>query len=296
MSFRRQIFCAFAVTTALLSSAAQSQTLSLKPFKDDLFAYPPTLSSDSNGAYTVIDYREMRDINQRDQVPERRVNAQYTDASVRKVQQDLLLKTDAGDIRHVAVGKTEGAGIIVLYLHGQGGSRKQGVDDFTFGGNFNRLKNLMAGNGGLYLSPDFTDFGDKGAAQVAALIGHYADRSPGAKIFVACGSMGGALCWKLAARKDMGGRINGLLLLGSLWDESFFTSPAFKRRVPVFFGQGSHDVVFPVANQEAFFRSILAKSKTYPTRFVRFETGTHGTPIRMTDWRGTLNWMLSKSP
>ncbi|ADV13446.1 MULTISPECIES: phospholipase [unclassified Mesorhizobium] len=296
MSFRRQIFCAFAVTTALLSSAAQSQTLSLKPFKDDLFAYPPTLSSDSNGAYTVIDYREMRDINQRDQVPERRVNAQYTDASVRKVQQDLLLKTDAGDIRHVAVGKTEGAGIIVLYLHGQGGSRKQGVDDFTFGGNFNRLKNLMASNGGLYLSPDFTDFGDKGAAQVAALIGHYADRSPGAKIFVACGSMGGALCWKLAARKDMGGRINGLLLLGSLWDESFFTSPAFKRRVPVFFGQGSHDVVFPVANQEAFFRSILAKSKTYPTRFVRFETGTHGTPIRMTDWRGTLNWMLSKSP
>ncbi|RVB28254.1 alpha/beta hydrolase, partial [Mesorhizobium sp. M7A.F.Ca.CA.001.16.1.1] len=93
MSFRRQIFCAFAVTTALLSSAAQSQTLSLKPFKDDLFAYPPTLSSDSNGAYTVIDYREMRDINQRDQVPERRVNAQYTDASVRKVQQDLFLKT-----------------------------------------------------------------------------------------------------------------------------------------------------------------------------------------------------------
>ena len=31
----------------------------------------------------------------------------------------------------------------------------------------------------------------------------------------------------------------------------------------------------------------------YPARFVRFETGTHGTPIRMTDWRETLNWMLS---
>ncbi|RUZ77924.1 alpha/beta hydrolase [Mesorhizobium sp. M7A.F.Ca.US.006.01.1.1] len=295
MSIRCQIFCAFAVATALLSSAAQSQALSLKPFKDDLFAYPPTLSSDINGAYTVIDYREMRDINQRDQVPERRVNAQYTDPSVRKVQQDLLLKTDAGDVRHVAVGKTEGAGIIVLYLHGQGGSRKQGVDDFTFGGNFNRLKNLMAGNGGLYLSPDFPDFGDTGAAQVAALIGHYAEQSPGAKIFVACGSMGGALCWKLAARKDTGGRINGLLLLGSLWDESFFTSPAFKRRVPVFFGQGSHDVVYPVAKQEAFFRSIIATAKAYPTRFVRFETGTHGTPIRMVDWRGTLNWMLSKA-
>ena len=102
-------------------------------------------------------------------------------------------------VRHVAVGKTEGAAIITIYLHGQGGSRKQGVDDFTFGGNFNRIKNLMADNGGLYLSPDFSDFGDKGAAEIAALIDHYAEASPGAKIFVACGSMGGCLCWKLAA-------------------------------------------------------------------------------------------------
>lgn len=280
----------------LFGSAASADTLSLKPFKDDLFAYPATLSSDSNGAYTVLDYREMRDINQRDEVPEKRVHTPYTDTGVRKVQQDLMLKTDAGDVRHVAVGRTQGATVIVLYLHGQGGSRKQGIDDFTFGGNFNRLKNLMAGNGGLYISPDFPDFGDKGAALVAALIDHYAEQSPDAKIIVACGSMGGALCWKLAAREDTGGRVNGLLLLGSLWDEGFLASPAFKRRVPVFFGQGSHDVVFPVANQEAFFRSILAKSKNYPTRFVRFETGTHGTPIRMVDWRGTLNWMLSRAP
>ena len=296
MSFHVRFLFALLVATGFAVSAANSQALSLKPFKDDLFAYPPTLSSGDNGAYTVLDYHEMRDINQRDEVPEKRVRAQYTDPGVRKVQQDLMLKSDAGDIRHVAVGRTQGASIIVLYLHGQGGSRKQGVDDFTFGGNFNRIKNLMTANNGLYLSPDFPDFGDKGAGQVAALIDHYAEQSPAAKIFVACGSMGGMICWKLADRKDTGARINGLLLLGSLWDESFFTSPAFKRRIPVFFGQGSHDVVFPVDKQEAFFRSILAKAKTYPTRFVRFETGTHGTPIRMVDWRGTLNWMLTKAP
>ncbi|RWB16737.1 MULTISPECIES: alpha/beta fold hydrolase [Mesorhizobium] len=280
----------------LFLSVSSADALELKPFKDDLFAYPATLSTGDNGTYTVLDYREMRDINQRDEVPEKRVHAQYTDPGVRKVQQDLMLKTDAGDVRHIAVGKTEGAAIIVLYLHGQGGSRKQGVDDFTFGGNFNRIKNLMAENGGLYLSPDFPDFGDRGAAQVAALIDHYAEKSPGAKIFVACGSMGGILCWKLAAQNDTGRRIDGLLLLGSLWDESFLSSPAFRRHVPVFFGQGSKDPVFPVEKQEAFFRLIIARSKAYPTRFVRFETGTHGTPIRMVDWRGTLNWMLSKAP
>jgi len=268
----------------------------LKPFKDALFAYPAELSSGDSGRYRVIDYRESRDINERDQVPERRAWAKYVDTGVRSVQKDLVLNTDSGAIRHVAVGKAAGAALIVLYLHGQGGSRKQGVDDFTFGGNFNRIKNLMAANGGLYLSPDFSDFGDKGAAEIAALIDHYAGQSPGAKIVVACGSMGGALCWKLAGRKDTGGRISGLMLLGSLWDENFFSSPAFRRKVPVFFGQGSKDTVFPVENQEAFFRSILARSKAYPTRFVRFETGTHGTPIRMTDWRETLNWMLSVAP
>ena len=87
--------------------------------------------------------------------------------------------------------------------------------------------------------------------------------------------------------------MSGLLLLGSVVDEDFKGSAAFKKKVPVFFGHGSHDTVFPVENQEAFFRSLRAGKGGYPARFVRFETGTHGTPIRMTDWRDTLNWMLS---
>ncbi len=286
---------ALLLSLLLAAPAASAQSLTLKPYKDDLFAYPGLLSAEPGDRYRVVDYREMRDINGRDQIPERRVKNAYVSTGVRKAQKDLALRTEAGTIRHFAVGRTEGAGIVVLYLHGQGGSRRQGVDDFTFGGNFNRIKNLMAQNGGLYLSPDFSDFGDRGAAEIAALIGHYRSQSPAARIFVACGSMGGALCWKLAARKDERARVDGLLLLGSLWDESFLSSPAFQRRVPVFFAQGGADPVFPADRQETFFRAILAKSKTYPARFVRFETGTHGTPIRMTDWRETLNWMLSEA-
>ena len=280
----------------VLPALAHAAELTLKPFKDELFAYPGIIASEDGGAYRVVDYSEARDIDGRDEVPERRVHAKYVSTGVRKVQQDLALKTDAGTIRFVAVGKTDGARVITIYLHGQGGSRKQGVDDFTFGGNFNRIKNLMADNGGLYLSPDFSDFGAGGTAEIAALIGHYAEKSPGAPVFVACGSMGGALCWSLANDKAVAPRLSGLLLLGSLWDDGFTSSAAFKRRVPVFFGQGSRDTVFPVDSQEAFYRSILKKAPGYPARFVRFESGTHGTPIRMTDWRETLNWMLSARP
>jgi len=265
----------------------------LAPYKDQLFAYPAELSSRDGGDYRVFDYREYRDINQRDAIPERRVNDQYVSLRVRRDQQDMALDTPLGTLRTFAVGAQKGASVMTVYLHGQGGSRNQGVDDFTFGGNFNRIKNLMADNGGLYLSPDFSDFGDRGAAEIAAVIEHYLQLSPNAALFVACGSMGGGICWRLAENREIAAKLSGLLLLGSMWDEDFFNSPAFRRKVPVFFAQGSHDTVFPVGRQEAFFEAVRKRSPGYPTRFARFETGTHGTPIRMTDWRQVLNWMLS---
>jgi predicted peptidase len=281
------------VVLLFLPLAASAQATTLRPFKDELFAYPATLSSKDSGDYRVVDYSEARDINQRDEVPERQVKRAYVSLGVRSAQKDLKLNSSVGELRFYAVGRAEAASVITIYLHGQGGSRKQGVDDFTFGGNFNRIKNLMVGNGGLYLSPDFSDFDDKGAAEIAALIEHYAAASPDAKLFIACGSMGGYLCWKLAADQRIGQRLSGLLLLSSIFDETYRTTAAYKRKVPVFFGHGSKDKVFPVYGQEASYRTLRGAKGGYPARFVRFETGTHGTPIRMTDWRETLNWMLS---
>lgn len=272
--------------------AVPAGALELSRFKDGLFAYPPTIDARDGGAYRIIDYREMRDINRRDAVPERRVHGRYVAVGIRGMQRDLSLKTDTGTVRHVAVGKAQGARIITVYLHGQGGNRHQGVNDFSFGGNFNRIKNLMGRNGGLYLSPDISDFGEKGAREIRALLTTYAARSPNAPIFLACGSMGGALCWRLAQIPSLAERLGGLLLLGSFWNEDFLTSPAFDRRIPVFFGHGSRDTVFPIEKQEAFYRKMRERAPGYPVRFVRFESGTHGTPIRMTDWRETLNWML----
>ena len=57
---------------------------------------------------------------------------------------------------------------------------------------------------------------------------------------------------------------------------------------------GSRDSVFPIEKMEAFYRSVRKAAPGYPIRMVRFETGSHGTPIRMTDWRETINWMLAQ--
>ncbi|WP_157015390.1 alpha/beta hydrolase [Mesorhizobium xinjiangense] len=267
-----------------------ADAVELKPYKDRLFGYPGILSSTDDGAAIAVDYRELRDINRRDAVPERRVQAAYVDLGVRRSQQDLVVD----GIRHIAVGRTDGARIITIYLHGQGGNRMQGANDFTFGGNFNRIKNLMARNGGLYLTIDLPDFGAGGAAAVSRLIAYYGRTSSDAPVFIACGSMGGILCWRMAGGSQVVERLGGLILLGSDRDERFLASPAFRRRVPVLVAHGSRDSVFPIDRQRAFFDTVRRHAPGYPIRFVRFETGSHGTPIRMTDWRETLNWMLSQ--
>ena len=87
MSTAHFTFCAlFSLSVAATSAFAQSGSGPLKPFKDDLFSNQSVLSTSDGGAYEAIDYQEMRDINGRDETPERRVKRQYVDLSPKKFQ------------------------------------------------------------------------------------------------------------------------------------------------------------------------------------------------------------------
>lgn len=270
---------------------------SVSPFKDDLFSAQTVLKSADSGNYLILDYDEMRDINGRDTIVEKRVQDKYVSLKIRAQQKDLTVPTATGMVKTYQIGKlTPQTSMIVLYLHGKGGSRHQGVNDFTFGGNFNRLKNLVTQAGGVYLVPDFSDFAAKGAAEIAGLIAVAKQSAPKAKVFVTCGSAGGVLCWQLASDANALAQIDGLALLGSLWDDEFRKSAAFKRKIPVFLSHGSRDPVFAIDSQEAFYRSLRKAKGGYPVVMHRYETGNHGTPIRMTDWRVALNWLVSKAP
>ena len=286
----------FLVAGVFASGLAYSQP-SVSPFKDELFSAQSVLKSADSGNYLILDYDEMRDINGRDTIVEKRVQDKYVSLKVRAQQKDITVPTAAGMVKTYQIGKlTPQTSMIVLYLHGKGGSRHQGVNDFTFGGNFNRLKNLVTQAGGVYLVPDFSDFAAKGTVEIAGLIAVAKQSAPNAKVFVTCGSAGGVLCWQLVADANASVQIDGLALLGSLWDDQFRKSTAFKRKIPVFLSHGSRDPVFAIDSQEAFYRSLRKAKGGYPVVMHRYETGNHGTPIRMTDWRLALNWLVSKAP
>lgn len=285
----------FAIALFACLASLSAQALELKPFKDKEFAYPGILGDASNPLDLTIDYKEMRDINGRDAVPELRVKSPWLSTGVRRLAKSLMIGTPAGPVKVIATGKLEKASFIVLFLHGKGGNRELGQNDLRFGGNFNRIRNLAAQNGGVYVTSDFTGFGDEAASQVSAVAQHFLAASPSAKLVIACGSMGGFVCHRLVRDPAIAPRLSGVMFMGSFPDDGFAASAAVKRGMPVFIGHGSNDKTSPLAAMEAFAAKLRQPGGASNVMIHRFNTGSHGTPIRMTDWKIVLNWMLSRS-
>jgi hypothetical protein len=285
------------IALIMLTAPNDVRAQALAPFKDDLFSYPRILEQSKDGTFIRVEYNRDRDLVNRDRVLRWKAHYRYVDRSVRWARKVRSYKSVNGTFKYFAVGKpNRKTAFAVIYVHGKGGNRRQGVNDWTFGGNFNRLQNLANRNNGALYTPDFTGFKDRGTQDIAAMIEVARKNSPGARIFVACGSMGGGVCWRLAKNPKTAAHVDGLFLLGSHWHDDFLKSPVLKkstRNIPIYIGHGSEDPVFKPAVQQGFFKKILAKNRNYPIRFVMFETGAHGTPIRMVDWRQELNWMLS---
>lgn len=262
----------------------------LQPFKDALFSQPTVLESRDGGDFEVIDYQELRDINGRDQIPERRVKSKYVDLGVKRQQANETLQLPSGNLQVARVGKADGAAFTVIFIHGRGGDRRLGINDFSFGGNFNRLKNLAVENGGVYYAPSVPSFDAAGVTAISGLIAHAAARSGGRPVVLACASMGSFICWGAARDTATVSHLAGLAILGGATDPSFVGSAAHKARLPVFFTHGSRDSVYASADQIVLYDRLHKAG--YPTRFTLFETGSHGTPVRMSDWRAILNWLL----
>ncbi|MDO6965839.1 phospholipase [Rhizobium alvei] len=279
-----------ALPILLVFGAVASATAELKPYKDELFAYPAILETRDGGNFLKVDYQELRDINERDEVPERRVRGRYVSLKPKSAQENETLSADGRRLDVMRVGNVENAAFAVIFLHGRGGDRRLGANDYSFGGNFNRLKNLAMQNAGVYFAPSVRTFDAEGAADIAMLIRHIRANAPGARIVLSCASMGSFVCWSIARDKDVAGQLAGMMIMGGVTDPDFRKTAAYAARLPMFFSHGSSDSVYPAADQIALYES-LSKEK-YPTRFVLFETGSHGTPIRMTDWRDSLNWLF----
>ena len=281
---------AFLLIAAFWALPARGQEGPLKPFKDDLFT-PVIIERADGGAFERVDYQEMRDINGRDEEPERRVKRRYVAPGVRKAEALETWPLSTGPMELGRAGPAENSAFSVIFIHGRDGDRRLGMNDYRFGGNFNRLKNLAVENGGTYYAPSMKSFDTAGATALSALIAEIAARSPGRPIVLSCASMGSFLCWGVARDAATVARLKGMAILGGAVDPDYVKSAAFKAKLPIWFTHGGNDKTYRTEDQKALYDRLRGASQ--PVRFTLFETGSHGTPVRMTDWRAVLNWVLS---
>ncbi|WP_208976427.1 alpha/beta hydrolase [Polycladidibacter hongkongensis] len=268
-----------------------------RPYKDALFAYPEIRALSNSGAFLEVGYDIQRDLRDRDAIDEKRVHGEYVSLRPNWAQRRVTLPFSGGRSEHLRIGDVERTTkALIVYLHGKGGNAAQGMNDYSFGGNFNRLKNLSYRNDVVYASLSLIDFDDVGAAQVLDLIAYYRQGRPALRVVLACGSMGSLVCYRLAKDEESAELLDGLVMLGGAIDPTFADSAAAARRVPVFFAHGSADRAYSAASQVSAFESLLEQQPDYPARFVLFHSGSHGTPIRMIDWRLSLNWLFTRFP
>lgn len=269
----------------------------LKPHKDRLFKYRKPLEIKDGGDFLRLPYDPKRDINKRDEMPVRKVHGKYVSSKPKRHQIDTAITAKGRTVTHFAVGTLKGgASMTVIFLHGRDGSRHLGFSDEKFGGNFNRVKNLMFRNNGIYISSDFANFKEEGRKDIEALVSHYRSLTSG-KMVIACGSMGSFLCWRLMKHKASNDMIDGYVIMGGFPDPEFLSSG--KLRVPrgtkpIYFAHGSIDYVYKWEDTYRYFSQLRAKSPGYPVKMALFDGGKHGTPIRMMDWKVALNWIGSQ--
>lgn len=273
---------------AFLAVSASAEEL--KPFKDDLFSSQTVTESHDNGAFETIDYQEMRDINGRDIIPERRVKPAYLALGIRWHQTDETLTLGTRKLDVTRVGPETGQAFTVIFIHGRAGDRRLGSNDYMFGGNFNRLKNLVFGNGGTYYAPTVKTFDADGVADVAALIRSASEQSGGKPVILSCASMGSIICWGISRDAESVKRLKGIVMMSAVTDPSFSKSAFYKARLPIWFAHGSNDSVYAAKDQQAEFEKLV--KARYPARFTLYTSGSHGTSLRMLDWRKTLNWLF----
>lgn len=285
-------FCTlFCLSVALTPTQAQGNGGPIRPFKDELFSSQTVLSTGDGGSSVIIDYDEMRDINGRDETPERRVKRQYVDLAPKKFQAMETVEVGGRALEVGRVGAASGQAFTVIFIHGRAGDRRLGMNDYTFGGNFNRLKNLAVANGGTYYAPTVRSFDEKGVADIAALIADARAKSGGRPVILACASMGSFICYGISRDQNTVANLKGMAIMGGAVDPDFPKSAFVKAKKPVWFTHGSEDRVYSAEQQAGIFRSLLKAG--IPTRYTLYKGGTHGTPVRMTDWRAVLNFLIA---
>lgn len=264
-------------------------------FKDDLFSYRNILYSKYNKEYNLIEYSEEIDIEDRDEIDVDKVYEKYINRNIFEYREEKSFYIYNKELKYWEIKKdnikNKEIEYIIFYFHWMWWNRHQWINDETFWWNFNRIQNLMIKNNWIYISNDFSDFYDRWSEEMLFLIKEKKKQYPNSKIILSWASSWGTLLWNII-KKDSS-LINGIILMWSVVDKHIENIIKYNK-IPIYISHWTKDSQIRYEWKEDFYKYIKSIDNNYPILIDIFQDWVHWTPIRMTDWKRAINFIIKK--
>jgi len=282
-------------TKRIITSYNNSKISELKPYKDYLFRYIGwTIKSEYNGDIKYIDYDMKRDIEDRDEIDVDKVFDKYVNIlpksySTTKSYQSKYWTEYYWEVKNPNDKNTD-IKLITIYFHWMWWNYHQWFKDYTFWWNFNRIKNLMVNNHGVYISAWFTDFYTMGTEDMRVLLRKLKKEYPNAKIILSWASSGWTLLWNIMKDPELEKEIYGIILLGSVID---LKTDIYRYNIPIYIAHWTRDPLIWYRTKYQFYDYLKKYNPNYPIKIEFFVWWIHWTPIRMADWKKYINYIIN---
>jgi len=181
---------------------------------------------------------------------------------------------------------------IFIYMHGAGGGYEQGMSDENYAGNFKTLKTVLSDANILYATPETSNFGEIGGAELIDFMGHlrwtYGDTIP---IYLSGASAGGRTIFETLSHQS----IEDLNVDGAVFMVPAISSSNIKAlnfgptSLKVWIESGENDGVFPADEATLFEATLLDKG--YETVLNIIPNGDHNAPVEQIEWEVVLNFL-----
>jgi len=283
-----------------ISTLAFSADKMWESYKDEHFT-PKLLAQAPECNVSYYDYDEIEHVNGQDCAKESGFHFPMTQPDrITRLDSVRRERTDIPGVKATwEIGPEPGKGnnvpkCAVIWCHGAVESTHPhhlGARDTNFGGNNNRLANLAIQQNCTYYSPNFR--GAEGYYAIQNLVDYLREKGV-EEVFVSASSAGASALNILASNSNNNDILGGLFYTGTyITPEYVSRTPAFKAGVPIVFSQGANDKYQEV--RDSYFKVKEKYPRKHNLWMQVFRNGGHGTPIRMIDWRHTLNWARAQN-
>jgi len=176
---------------------------------------------------------------------------------------------------------------LLIYMHGAGGGMEQGMSDTLYKGNFKKLKNLLAAQNFIYVTPSTTDFEKNGGNDLNDLAQELKKKYPGIPLYLAGASAGGRTVYY--ALQNGHNYFSGVVLLCPALSKDLIEHKEYDMpKIWFWIVQGDEDQSVSPEVTDLFASNLQHLGLSVVYKKIK---GDHNAPVEEVDWKEALQFL-----